>query len=169
MTISPEIQQILDTHSELELSEWSADPLPADHHLGNVPDQHPDPGGVPDAGVPVDPAPGPVCPPVFAPSVTAETTAPRRGRRTKTPTAPVEGGNGESAPDLADVFRTIPEVAALLHWHPGSVWRAIHDGRLPSVKAGHHLIPASAIHQFIVAQTFTPRTARRRKEPHGQA
>ena len=82
---------------------------------------------------------------------------------------PEAGGNGQGAPDLADVFRTVPEVATLLRMHEKSVYRMISAGRLPAIRLGKVLVPSQAVYALIESGRVPVRAwAQRRKTSHGQ-
>jgi len=162
------LEEILRAHPELEVSEWSPPPLPDPHPAGDAAGGVPAvPAGGPDPDVPrvvredAAPAGGPVLSPVCQPAI--ETPAPRR--RGRKPKAQEAGGNGtgQGADELAGIFRTIREVAALLRIHEKSTYRLIYEGRLPAIRVGRLLIPAEAVHQFIQSRRVQPRPWAMRK------
>lgn len=73
-------------------------------------------------------------------------------------------GTPEEPRGLSEIFLTVQQAAALLHWHPGSVWRLVCGGRLAGFKVGSRLlIPAESLTQFIQAGRVSPRPWAMRK------
>lgn len=164
MAADRNLGEILEENSEVELSEWSADPAPAHPRGEDL--------GVPDAGVPAQgPDPVPVRPEVgpgaLPPPERVEVPAPPGRRRQETSSASVAGGNSQGEPALADVFLVVPKVTALLHLHPQSVLRLVARGDLAAIKPGKRLlIPGEALTAFIEARRVKVRgwAVRRRHE-----
>lgn len=56
---------------------------------------------------------------------------------------------------------TVPEVADLLGLSARTIYRAVTEGRLPSIRLGHRvLIPAQALQTWIAQGTLMPEPAR---------
>jgi hypothetical protein len=184
MDVPAEIQQALAECPEVELSEWSADPVPvppAGEDRGVHADPAPGPAGVPDRDDPLlvhdhpvplgGPDPLPDHQEALPPRAIPEATAPPR--RHKKAAVPGTGGsgNGTGEPTLDEAFLLTSKVASMLHLHPGSVLRMIARGDLVGIKVGGEMrIPAVSLEAFLVARKVPVRAwaIRRKGNTHGQ-
>lgn len=105
---------------------------------------------------------------------------PRRHRKRVAPAGEVAKAlagtdTDETVPALSDVFVTVDQMAALLHWHRGSARRAIYQGRITAFKVGNRiLIPADDLMDYIERGRLYPRAwavrrSRGQEARHGQA